>query len=1040
MITKIEEGLILALDLGIASCGWALLRYHAPGHGSIVDMGVWLFDAPETDKERTPTNQLRRQHRGLRRVLHRRRQRMAGIRTLFADAGLIPTNQSDALKRPGLDPWNLRAEALDRKLTGEELAIALGHIARHRGFKSNSKRDKGGNASKDTSAMLGAIDATREKLAQYRTVGEMFARDEEYRTRKRNRDGDYTRSVLRDDQLAEVKSIFQQQRRFKNAHATEKLEDAFIDVAFYQRPLRDSDDLVGFCPFETGERRAARHAPSFERFRMLSRLMALRIGPKGHEETPLSEAQLQQAEAGFGKQKTVSYKTLRNILGLGESIRFAGVSDEHEKNDFVVRTGSAAEGTSALRNAVTEYADEHAWKSLLNTPEKLDAAAAIITFRDDLASIRNGLSDLSLEPTVLEALMAAVESGKIFEKFKGAGHISAKACRALIPHLRKGMIYSDACAAAGYTHTDRVETKIEEIGNPIARKAFSEAMKQVKALIQVYGLPGAIHVELARDVGKSKEERDQIRSGIDKRTKTKEKLKELFKTDVGAEPKSGEDLLRYELWREQNGRCLYSDRTIDPRQIVSTDRTLEVDHILPWSRSFDDSFQNKTLCFAKENQDKKGRTPYEWMGGDASRWDLFVAAVESNKQMKGFKKRNYLLKNSKLLEEKFSTRNLNDTRYAARLLAGALDALYPETDTRLESGKTVRNRRIRTRPGQLTNILRHSWGLQRLKKDLNDKRLEDSRHHALDAVIVAAATESTMQQITKIAQEAERRGERRIFVDFPEPWDGFVSDVEARYRELFVARAERRRARGEAHAATIRQISERDGVPIVYERKPVDKLTEADLKRIKDPERNAKLIHLLKQWIAAGKPNGGPPTLQAEGNGGADKIRKVRLATDKKADVLVRDGAADRGEMARVDVFRKQNARGKWEYFLVPIYPHQVFDEQDWPLPPNRAVAHSKPEPEWPEMTTAHEFLWSIYPMSFLEVEKLDGTLIDGYFRGLDRSTGAIHLSKHHSKDILERGIGVKTAKAFRKYQITRLGQRFEIEREKRTWHGVVCT
>ena len=124
----------LGIDGGIASIGWALLDLDPEAAAlTIVASGVRTFDAPETSKERTPTNAVRRLHRGQRRVIRRRRQRMNQIRRLFHEAGLLPTAASYALGQNALHPWKLRAEALNRPLTGTELAIALGHIARHRG-------------------------------------------------------------------------------------------------------------------------------------------------------------------------------------------------------------------------------------------------------------------------------------------------------------------------------------------------------------------------------------------------------------------------------------------------------------------------------------------------------------------------------------------------------------------------------------------------------------------------------------------------------------------------------------------------------------------------------------------------------------------------------------------------------------------------------------------------------------------------------------------------------------------------------------------
>jgi CRISPR-associated endonuclease Csn1 len=1015
----IENGLTLGIDLGIGSCGWAVIR-EKDGNTEIVGLGVRTFDVPETDKERTPTNQLRRHHRGMRKVLRRRQQRMNSIRTLFKQAGLTSSDGKDALKISGLDPWRLRKEGLDRLLSGQELAVALGHIAKHRGFKSNSKRDRGANAPKESSEMLKTIEATREKSKTFRTVGEMFASDPEFADRKRNRDGDYTRSLLRMDQEIEVKILLDRQRRIGNRSAGHELEQQFIDLAFSQRPLADSESRVGTCPFEPEEKRAAKRSPSFELFRLLSRLATLSVRTTQGERN-LTPDEITLASSDFGIQRGITYKRLRKVIGLNDDERFTGVLFEDEgKRDVVARSGDAMPGSYAIRKVLGDTG----WRSLLATPDKLDRIAFVLSFREDIDSIRTGLKEIGLEPLILQVLMQGVDRGD-FGEFKGAGHISAKACRNIIPGLKRGLVYSAACEPAGYNHAKRPETTLDQIANPIARKALTEGTKQVKAIIQEYGLPNHVHIELARDVGKSIEERKEIETGIEKRNKQKDWLRLQFKDVVGVEPKGSEDLLRFELWREQNGRCLYTDCEIHPNAIIASDNSIQVDHILPWSRSGDDSFVNKTLCFAGANQEKKGRTPFEWFGDNEIKWAAFAAGVETNKAMKGRKKRNYLLKDASVLEEKFRPRNLVDTRYATRLLAAAVAHMYPADDMR----------HVYARPGALTDRLRRGWGVQSLKKDADGKRVSDDRHHALDALIVAATSESALNKLTKAFQEAERIGSHRDFKRLDPPWSTFLDDTKLALEQVFISRAERRRARGEGHAATIRQIKEVDGMTIVYERKSVDTLTEKDLARIKDPERNAKLIESLRVWIEAGKPKDTRP-LSPKG----DPISKVRLSTNKKADVLIRDGAADRGEMARVDVFRKKNKRDAWEYFLVPIYPHQVMDRVDWPTPPCRAVQQGKAEEEWPIIDSAYEFLWSIYPLSFLQITKLDGEVIEGYFRSLDRSTGNLTISPHLTKEQIRKGIGTRTLFDFRKLNVDRLGRRFEIRREIRTWHGVACT
>jgi CRISPR-associated endonuclease Csn1 len=297
------------------------------------------------------------------------------------------------------------------------------------------------------------------------------------------------------------------------------------------------------------------------------------------------------------------------------------------------------------------------------------------------------------------------------DAFTGTGHISAKAARKIFPGLLQGLTYDKACAQAGYDHTASSERHAfdvgvngkealarilsqqrisrELVGSPTARKALIEAVKQVKAIIEKYGVPDRIYIELARDVGKSIEERREIQFEIEKRNKQKDKLRELFEKEVGRPPqdaeRGAEELLRFELWNEQNGRCLYTDTYISPAQLAAPDNSVQVDHILPWSRFGDDSFLNKTLCTAKANQEKKGRTPYEWFKADKTpeEWDKFVARVETVKYMKGIKKRNYLLKNAEEAAEKFPNRNLNDTLDLPPA-GGSIEAVVSERRERRE--------------------------------------------------------------------------------------------------------------------------------------------------------------------------------------------------------------------------------------------------------------------------------------------------------------------------------------------------------------------
>ena len=408
--------------------------------------------------------------------------------------------------------------------------------------------------------------------------------------------------------------------------------------------------------------------------------------------------------------------------------------------------------------------------------------------------------------------------------------------------------------------------------------------------------------------------------------------------------------------------------------------------------------------------------------------------------MKGLKKRNFRLKDAASVEEKFKNRNLNDTRWASRLLADELKKMFPAPE-----GK----RRIYARPGAITSKLRRAWGLESLKK-VDGERVSDDRHHAVDAIVLAATTEGLLQAMTRELQRREREGRADDIFHVAQPWLHFRAEAERIvYGEngiggVFVSRAERRRARGKAHDATVKQIREIEGDEIVFERKAIEKLTERDLERIPTPAPYGKivdparlrdeLVESLRAWIDAGKPKS-PDQLPRSPKG--DLIRKVRVATSAKVGVRLSGGTVDRGEMARVDVFRKADKRGRTQYFLVPIYPHEI---ATMGTPPTRAVLQAKPESEWPVINSSFEFLWSINQKTWLSATKTNGEVVEGYFRGLDRATGNITLSAQENSDAVIRGLGVKTLSSFCKFSVDRLGRKSLIVGETRTWRGVACT
>ena len=798
---------ILGLDVGIASIGWGLIEVErteeiARKPGAIVACGVWTFDPPEewTRDGALSTAQIRREHRGRRRNLRRRRQRMRLIRALFHRHGLLPSEDRDALRWTGPTPIALRRRALSAPLAPVELAVALGHIARRRGFKSNAAQPL---------------------------------------------------VTARDELTCEASAILRAQASLSAAPLPPVFEGEFMRLAFSQRPFASEVSELGPCPFEPTLTRSARRSFSLELFRSLARLNTLKIF-EGESVRSLRPPEISRVVDVFGETARISYADLRKLLGLPGHARFRGVAEKEEAElDFASPTGAAA-GVFRLRELVVAALGEEGWLELRAARRRLDRVGDALTFCRSPQSLVAALSRQGIAAELVDALVAAAQTGGL-GLFSGAAHISAEAARKIIVGLMQGVAHEAACRAAGYdpaltrerrafdvgAHGKEALARIlsqgrissELIASPMARKALIEAVKQLKAIVERHGVPDRIHVELARGLGESPQARREIALAAMRREAQKKRLQAAFQETFGRAPHEGpagaEELLRFELWREQNGRCLYSGERIEAGQLLAGNNSVQVDHILPWGRFGDDSLANKTLCMAHANQRKGDRTPFEWFKREKSlqAWKDFAEVVEAP-PIKRRKKRNFLLEDGGALASSFRERNLSDTRWACRALAEALKALYPASERRAD-GSGVR--RVFTRPGALTERLRRAFGLQGLKKRDNGERIPDDRHHALDAILVAATTEATLNR----AAREVRRGAGPEVGDglFPldPPWPRFPEAARQACESVFVARAERRRARGKAHDATLRHVALRDGRRVPFERKSIEELTRATI-------------------------------------------------------------------------------------------------------------------------------------------------------------------------------------------------------------------
>ena len=1033
----IKPSLVFGLDVGISSCGWAVVNIPA---AQIVAMGSRCFDAPEDPQKKTLFNAERRAKRGMRRVTYRRKGRMKLVRRLIRESGLLEDPSPEFFAglekdKQAPDPWVARAQGVTRSLEPEDAAAALIHLAKHRGFKSNAKRD---TSDKEGGKVLQAASEWEKKLDE-RTYGQTLVDD--HQDRKRNKSGDYYFMPRREWLEIEARKVISRQRELGATWATKEFEDDYVDAAFGQRPLQSSEDLVGDCPFEQGEKRAARFSYSFELFRLLEKLVhSCRLStPTG--ERPLTSEEVQMAVEGFGQSPGLSFNQLRKGLNLPADEKFlAALTEDDLKRDVTKAASKAAPGSYALYRVI----GKGVWERLVATPAVLDRIAEVITFNEDESDIRTKLDALKLESETVEELMDALAMGK-FSKFKGTGHISAKAARKLIPELLNANTYDKACTAVGYDHAAAVGTDIAGIKNPVVQRSLNQAIKQVEVMVRKFGRPERIHVEMLRDVGKSADERGQMTRGLDRRRKEREASADEFKSNAGLEHCSRDQVQMYELMKEQTHRCPYCDKHLTPNMILNAD--VQVDHIYPRSRSHEDGFVNKVLTCVPCNQQKRNRTPWEWRGrSDPTWWQTFESRVNNFNLTKREKRKRLLNKSFGDRELDFIERNKVDSSYVARALLGKLQELYPES----YSGGTITpgaERRVFARPGTMTPKLQRAWLGDRYKKDR-----DDDRHHAMDALTVAFLDEPLYQLVARIYQRWEEMGQQQHYTpDIDPPWESFAQDCLDAFNgnggdgAWLVCRTERRRARGALHEETIRRRTVNpEGNAVYWQRKSIESLSKTDIANIPDPI----VRDVVTAWSEAPKPKEGekePPRLR---NG--DEIRKIRVPTKIATSNQInaedmggrsegrQGGFVSNAEMVRVDVYFVEQRKSDFKndvtinpgYYLVPVYAHDAAAGRT----PIKAIIGGKPESDWIEMSS-EDFIFSLYKDTFVSFERRDGERIKGYYRSTNRNGGGIHVSPSNNREKQPKS-GARTivGGSFRKFHVDRFGKLHEVKREK--WPG----
>lgn len=812
----------LALDLGSTSLGWAMIRLRDGEPVAIIKAGVRIFSDGRNPKDGSSLAVTRRAARAMRRRRDRLLKRKHRMMALLLKHGFFPADTIERKALELLNPYELRAKGLDTALTPAEFARALFHINQRRGFKSNRKTDKKDN---DSGALKAAISALRQQLdpnganGKARTVGELLWRrikpDVEgkppraglvrarYRERRIEKEDGKTRIDKSYDLYidramidAEFDTLWAKQTALTPSVFNEAARAELKDCLLHQRPLKPVKP--GRCTLDPDEERAPLALPSQQRFRIYQEVNNLRILKKDLHDETLTRAQRDELVNALEHHSKRSFTQIRTLLKLAGTTQF--------NLEDVKRQELKGSSTSAILSK-----KEHFGPDWFTFP--LDQQDAIVmrllTEESEAALIVWLQEELGFDETRAEIV---ANTGLA----EGYGSLSTKALSRILPALQAEVItYDKAVQAAGYEHHSHIshaatgeilpalpyygeylqrhvgfgsgkrddppEKRFGKIANPTVHIGLNQARVVVNALIKRYGHPSEVIVEVARDLKQSWEQRNEDKEQQAKNQKRNERLR----TDaakllqISPERVKHADIQKLILWEElsfdiADRRCPYSGVQIGARMVLSDE--VEIEHILPFSQTLDDSLNNKTLATRRANRVKGDRSPAQAREDFEREGWTYDAILQRAEHMPRNKRYRFGPDGHEkwLREDKdFLARALNDTRHLSRVAREYLSLICPHG--------------TRVIPGRMTAMLRAKFGLNDILGLQGEKNRNDHRHHAVDACVIAVTDQGLLQRFAQASASAREKQLDKLVDSMPLPWPTYREHVGRAVRNIWVS-------------------------------------------------------------------------------------------------------------------------------------------------------------------------------------------------------------------------------------------------------------
>lgn len=843
----------LGLDLGTNSIGWALYRLDAGGEPvALLDGGVSIHEDGRNPRSQASNAAQRREKRGLRRNRDRMLRRHRRLVGRLHDLGLLPPTNAHKERAAcqHLDPLRLRAAALERALEPYELGHVLLAFVDRRGFKSNRKTDSGeeGAIRRDVSELQ-----RRMKQSGARTLGEyLWRRREGGKTiRARLGNGLYPDRAMIEDELRAIRDV----QRTHHPRISEEDWDAIVDTILFQRNLRPVKR--GWCTLIENERRAYKAYPLFQRFRIWQEVLNLEYQPPGEEHRQLNVRQQWLIVGKLLQVKEQTFERLADLVGLPEGSRF--------NLDTTTRKGLIGDETAAKLGAAKCFG-KRAWANL-GVERQQQVVECLIEEQDYDALISWLRTEFGLSAE-------AAEQVAVSKLPQGTGHLSKAAIERLLPWMeREGVPYAEAVQCAGLGHHSDLrgdgraqrlpyygevlqrevvggrpdgrtpEERCGRIGNPTVHIALGQVRRLFNAIADQYGKPDEVVVELARDLKQSLADRERDQQRNRKNQERNDELRKLA-ADAGVAQPSALDMRKLRLWYEQGPPstrvCPFTGEKLSIERLLSAET--EIEHILPYSRTLDDSMANTVVAMRSANREKGRKTPFEAWAHDSVRYEQILARAELLPYNKRWR---FQADAMQQFDDRggFLARQLNDTRYLSRMVKRYL-----------ETG--VDPNRIWVTPGQLTAMLRVAWGLNSVLSESAQKERSDHRHHLIDAVVVGMISRSLLNRISRDSALGVDDRSQRVAKSVSDPWEGFRFDVKTLCERVTVhhrpdhfqptpgsttGRLHKGTAYGPIFDANGKLQRDERGNVLLVETKPLDELDYKRLADVRDPALRKRL-------------------------------------------------------------------------------------------------------------------------------------------------------------------------------------------------------